>query len=338
MSTNSAAETKARRAHVCSTNKPIISTPKGTAENENDDKSRLHLLRAQAPRSSLWPPTKRCLSVAFSCSNFNLDGEMEYADAKRFVQTTVTRECNGICGLTFTFLPDERYTQSDIRVTFHAPSGSWSMVGTDADTVSRTEATMNFGWLDSNEASPGGVILHEFGHAMGLVHEHSTSKFPFRWDREAVIEELTAPPNDWTEAQIDLNVFDIIDSQLLSHDSSEYDGDSIMGYAFPARYFQQEPGEGYQSPPANGIEAKSRYSSTDIATLRRLYPKSDVTSVTATQTSTQWEAGALFALIVIVIAFAGSIFAVSMRKGRPVADPSRSGFSAVYPRHAVQIK
>ncbi|WP_437321271.1 matrixin family metalloprotease [Sorangium sp. So ce385] len=33
---------------------------------------------------------------------------------------------------------------------------------------------MNFGWLtlESTQADVESVVLHEFGHALGLIHEH----------------------------------------------------------------------------------------------------------------------------------------------------------------------
>ena len=42
---------------------------------------------------------------------------------------------------------------------------------------------MSFGWLsqDLPEDQFRAVVLHEFGHALGLIHEH-----PARWNRPAL--------------------------------------------------------------------------------------------------------------------------------------------------------
>ena len=41
------------------------------------------------------------------------------------------------------------------------------------------------------EQYPDRVILHEFGHALALVHEHQNSALSIQWNETAVIEELT---------------------------------------------------------------------------------------------------------------------------------------------------
>ena len=61
---------------------------------------------------------------------------------------------------------------SEIRISFQS-GGSWSYVGKDCIGIPYQEPTMNLGWLtettDDNEFRR--VVLHEFGHALGLIHE-----------------------------------------------------------------------------------------------------------------------------------------------------------------------
>ena len=298
MGSRRVSENKAH-AHICATNMPLRrqvethSTPPNT--------SGIVRLRAQAPRSFLWPSDQTTLLVSFSDAGFDLDENMSYEEAKLFVQRVVERECNGICGITFRFVPDTSYHAANIRITFDKSSGAWSAVGKDADSFHASEPTMNLGWLDMDGDHPGGVILHEFGHAFGLIHEHSTEKFPFCWDRSAIIEELTAEPNNWSLEQIEHNVFDIVDSQLLSIHSSEYDEQSIMGYSFPPGYFLRNTA-GCRDPPPNGIERKTAYSVADIAALRQMYPKSSTTSESDMGTS-RWGTLAVASLVSIIVMF-----------------------------------
>jgi hypothetical protein len=62
------------------------------------------------------------------------------------------------------------------RISFNPNGGSWSFVGKDVQSIAMDKATMSFGWVsgDSTEISNegNGVILHEFGHNLGMLHGH----------------------------------------------------------------------------------------------------------------------------------------------------------------------
>ena len=63
-----------------------------------------------------------------------------------------------------------------IRISFYPRSGSWPYVGNEVDLINANETTMNMGWIDGAYVtiteSEKGIILHEFGHTLGLMHEH----------------------------------------------------------------------------------------------------------------------------------------------------------------------
>ena len=104
-----------------------------------------------------------------------------------------TRHAN----LDFEFTDDPR---AEIRVTFDANDGAWSYVGTDNSSIPLHAATLNLGWQDE------GVILHEFGHMIGLAHEHQNPDGGIVWNEAEVIRDLSGPPNFWDEATIRHNV------------------------------------------------------------------------------------------------------------------------------------
>ncbi len=71
--------------------------------------------------------------------------------------------------------PSDTDYKADIRVSFNQ-AGYWSLVGTDSiDKIARKpgQASMNFGQFTSQLPDDWKtVVMHEFGHALGLQHEH----------------------------------------------------------------------------------------------------------------------------------------------------------------------
>jgi len=130
------------------------------------------------------------------------------------------------------------HEEAQIRIAFRN-DGSWSAVGTDAlvaEYFPKGEPTMNFGWLetDSTDAVYSEVVLHEFGHVLGLIHEHQNPSGGIQWDKDVVYAELAGSPNYWDKQTVDHNLFETYDRTLTQF--TEFDPDSIMLYAFPAEW------------------------------------------------------------------------------------------------------
>jgi len=116
---------------------------------------------------------------------------------------------------------------SEIRIAFEN-DGSWSYIGTDCLSIPRNTHTMNFGWLDQ------GVVLHEFGHALGMIHEHQNPLGGIKWNKEAVYDDLGGSPNFWDKATIDNNMFKTYDKNQIN--GTQLDKKSIMLYAIPREW------------------------------------------------------------------------------------------------------
>jgi hypothetical protein len=127
---------------------------------------------------------------------------------------------------------------NEIRIGFDY-KGYWSMVGQDSINLSRqTDQSMN---LDGYNVEPPAepeftrIVLHEFGHALGLQHEHqnpkSTCESEFNWPE--IYKWLAGPPNNWDKAKVDHNM-----RRLLNDGDVEtigkFNPESIMLYTFPA--------------------------------------------------------------------------------------------------------
>lgn len=124
--------------------------------------------------------------------------------------------------LSFEFTDNPR---AEIRVTFDATDGAWSYVGTDNLNIPLHAATLNLGWQDQ------GVILHEFGHMIALSHEHQNPRGGIEWNEDAVIRDLSGPPNFWDPETIRHNVLNKYSADQVM--GTGFDTDSIMLYAFP---------------------------------------------------------------------------------------------------------
>jgi hypothetical protein len=116
----------------------------------------------------------------------------------------------------------------EIRISFSAVGGAWSYVGTDAKNISQASATMNLGWISRD------VISHEFGHALGLFHEHQNPQGGICWNEANVIRDLSGPPNNWTEDMIRYNVLRRFNTADVL--TTAWDKTSVMHYSIPASW------------------------------------------------------------------------------------------------------
>jgi serralysin len=154
---------------------------------------------------------------------------------------------------------------AEIRVSFFADTGSWSAVGRDALNAiyfPLHQPTMNYGWLrdDTNPTEYSRVVLHEFGHALGCIHEHQSPTFDRKWDKQAVLTYFQGPPNFWSPADIEHNVLKKYSPHGVP--ATRFDPDSIMLYSFDAALFADGKG------PTN---SNSKLSATDIRMIQRMY-------------------------------------------------------------------
>ncbi|KAH9995886.1 hypothetical protein BJV74DRAFT_298794 [Russula compacta] len=129
--------------------------------------------------------------------------------------------------IKFHFVEGQR---ADIRIKFTGLNGnSSSYVGSDNLNISPHEETMELGLVDSSsEALIRRTVLHEFGHALGCVHEHSQPNFPFHWNEQVVID---AHRGIWDAQTVRDNIFEKYNHQQVT--ASSFDRRSIMLYHFP---------------------------------------------------------------------------------------------------------
>jgi hypothetical protein len=175
--------------------------------------------RAAVERLKLWE-NGRELRVRFLDGNPAVQARVE----------AIAKEWEAEANLRLRFVPSGA---AEIRVSFAEKGFSWSTVGTDALTAGPSEATMNYGWLEpaTETREYQRVVRHEFGHALGMIHEHQNPAAAGRipWDKPRVYAYYAQ--QGWTTADVDFNIFSVYSEDSTNHTS--FDPTSIMEYAIP---------------------------------------------------------------------------------------------------------
>lgn len=174
-------------------------------------------------KNDLWK-RDRVVTVAFleDCSH-------SQADVKNIVISCAKSWVEG-ANIRFDFLDDntdpKRRDKADIRITFRK-GRTYSLVGDKFKSAG--EPTMNLAISDKcSEDDIRRKALHEFGHALGFRHEHSSPKSPLEF-KEDVINSL-GKTKQWVKKNI------LKRDNIDPHLASDFDRLSIMMYEIPASW------------------------------------------------------------------------------------------------------
>jgi serralysin len=208
--------------------------------------------RAALIKKNKWPKGST-INVAF------LDGDASVQD--RIKDAVKAWTSPDTASLKIVFLKDPK--KADVRISF-TYEGSWSAIGTACRTVPKDEPSMNFGWLTpaSSDEDLRAVVLHEFGHALGLIHEHQSPGSVIPWNKANVYRDLSGPPNNWDTATIDANMFDAYSKKETNF--TAVDPTSIMMYPIP---------EGWVTDPKYAAGMNRDLSPQDKKFVQQQYPK-----------------------------------------------------------------
>ena len=147
---------------------------------------------------------------------------------------------------------------ADIRIGFDPNNGHWSYIGNVARYSNEPmKKTMNLALR--GDRAPDSVILHEFGHALGLMHEHQSPALSVQWNERAIIEEFKG---EWTEDKVRYNILNRLRGSHTNF--TAFDRHSIMLYPIPNRWTIGDFETAYNQT----------LSATDKRFIGRLYPKS----------------------------------------------------------------
>jgi hypothetical protein len=164
---------------------------------------------------------------------------------------------------------------ADIKVAFEDNKGWWSVPGTQSRAQDPSMNLQFFGvdtpLLANGQAAPEGsmraTILHEFGHALGLLHEHQSPNAncdaEIDWDSAYKVGAGIG----WDKAQVDRNFRQLAMSSSLN--ATQVDRQSIMHYSLPPILFKR----GKESPCF--VTENLELSEQDRRFIASIYPKSE---------------------------------------------------------------
>lgn len=177
--------------------------------------------------------SKRCWAPGRTLRIRFLEGPPQLHDRV----AAVARQWTDHANLHFDFLPASSKSAggAEIRVAFggNGDRTSWSELGTNCLTAPLNGPTINLGWLTpaSSDQEIQRVVLHEFGHALGCIHEHASPAVAIPWNKLAVYKAYGEAPNYWTNKQVD---FQVLQRYAASQTQfSAFDPLSIMLYPIP---------------------------------------------------------------------------------------------------------
>jgi len=153
--------------------------------------------------------------------------------------------------LKFRFVAPSEYRDSHIRVSFASPftrpRAFSSLVGNQATQVDVRQPTMHLGFTDDmrgDERECRRLILHEFGHSLGLVHEHQNPDAGITFKIPAVYDYFSRV-HGWDRAMVNHNVVAKVNRNDVKN-GSRFDPQSIMLYAFPPEIAEPATRENFE--------------------------------------------------------------------------------------------
>jgi hypothetical protein len=194
-----------------------------------------------------------------------LQNDIKLLSVQEAIKKIVKERIEPLVNLDIAFVDSPK--DANVRISFNPEEGSWSLVGTD-HLEQKEGATMNFGWFDAP------TTIHEFGHLIGLIHEHQNpAGQKIQWDTQKVIE-WAKETQGWSEQTTKENIINKYDKNSIN--GSDFDPLSIMLYFFP----------GSLTTNNKGTQQNFRLSGEDVVWINKTYnPVNGITPETFYQST-----------------------------------------------------
>ncbi|KAK4146595.1 uncharacterized protein C8A04DRAFT_25511 [Dichotomopilus funicola] len=177
---------------------------------------------------------------------------------------TYAEEWEKYANIDFVFVTEGN---ASIRVRFKNPRDpkdktTDSQLGTGAKkfVIDQNQPTMRLYSLndDTKDDEVCRVVLHEFGHALGCVHEHQSLAAKIEWNEEQVFADAKKFYH-WDKEKARNQIMKVNEQATLH---SSFDPKSIMCYMIPPKWTKN----------GRGVKKNLTLSETDISFIRKAYP------------------------------------------------------------------
>ncbi|KAK8123190.1 hypothetical protein PG984_011860 [Apiospora sp. TS-2023a] len=142
---------------------------------------------------------------------------------REFVKAVVKKHINSLSvPIRFVFMPDSYRGPSTVRINFVDSGASFSRLGLCNVNPWGAEPTMTLNMLWPPEpAELERDVLHEFGHALGLQHQHQHPDCRLKWNRSELKRR-----HGCDDSVLQTDIYDKFPCPF----STAYDPDSVMHY------------------------------------------------------------------------------------------------------------
>lgn len=196
-----------------------------------------------------WTPMSTLISVGNNHDIDPIEKDIRNMTPEAAIKKVVMEKIQPHVSVKFEFVN----IKGDVRIGFTPSEGSYSFVGTDCK-QEESKKTLNFGWLDAR------TIMHEFGHVLGMIHEHQNPLGePIKWD-ESYIYDWAKKSQGWDQETTYNNI--IKPYNVNDINGSYFDDKSIMLYFFPPEFTMDK----------KGTVQNNKLSDIDIEWMDKIYP------------------------------------------------------------------
>jgi hypothetical protein len=133
--------------------------------------------------------------------------------------------------ITFKMVPAEN---AHVRILLANSRANYTYIGTNVLKVNKEKANMQLDWslFEEDPQELKMVVLHQFGHVLGMTHEHNPPEGGVQWKAKTVYK--TFSKFGWDMEDVQQNILNMYTHRITN--GFFYDAQSIMHWSVPGNF------------------------------------------------------------------------------------------------------